>query len=217
MSWITATSDLRTLLSDGPTDKIRYRKSVFGQKNGANKRFKTFEPRRVTDLTTATQPFGVFINGSLVATASDDLIVGEFELVTAPVDGDFVEATYYYQWFIDSELAVFLKNAAQWLGKGADITTVPDGLQPAALHHAAQESYHKLALKWSEHMSEMYLLEDAPKDGSKDVLEGYRALAKDFTEKATALRNDFYERQGQSIQPIVTSIIGSVRDVKPQR
>lgn len=50
MSWTTAASDLRTSLSDNSKDKHCYRKSVFGELNGTNTRFKTLEFRRINNF-----------------------------------------------------------------------------------------------------------------------------------------------------------------------
>ncbi len=216
MSWATSTTDLRRLLSDGSTDKLKHRKRVLGQINGANTVFKTFEFRRVTDLSTATAPFGVYVDGSAVAVSSDDLSVGEFTLASAPLDGSVVEATYYNQWFNDSELDGFLLSAANWLGF-ASASAIVEGLRPAAIHYAAQEAYMKLSLRWAEHLSETYRLEDAPADQTMDVVESYKDLAEFMHKKSVDLRDQFYTRQGRNLQPISTSILGNVRDVVPKR
>ena len=113
--WTTALQDLRNHLSDGATDRYHFRKRCFGEIDGTNTRFKTFEFRRVTDF---TQEEGVYINGVLQpasGVSSDSLIPGEFILQTAPSDGSIVEASYYTQWFLDSELEDFLKQSSRWL------------------------------------------------------------------------------------------------------
>lgn len=217
MLWTTSIVDLRNLLSDGDTDKHRYRKRVFGRLDGVNKTFKTFETRRVTNFTTSVSPLGVFVDGTIQVITADDVMVGEFTVTTAPVDGSAIEASYYYRWFTDAEIGIFLKNATQFLGLGADHTLVSDGLQPSALHFAAQEAYQKIALRWAERWSEMYLLEDAPAEGGKDVVDSYRSLAMDMQKKAVMLRDNFYTRQGQNLAPSFSTIRGNIKEVTPRR
>jgi len=225
MPWLTeadAITDLRNLLSDGPTDKLAYRKRVIGDANGTNLRFKTFEFRRVTNFTSdPSTSLGVFINGVRVdpttGYTSDDRAVGEFVLnVTPPANTDYVEASYYVQWFLDSELTIFLKEATLWLTSAEDPTKVAPGLQPAVKYFAAQEAYHKLALRWAQKMSEVYKTEDAPAD-VKAVIDSYRNLAVDAKKKAVELRDQFYTRQGQALQPLFGTFQGQVNAIVPKR
>lgn len=221
--WATlaeAVIDVRTLTSDGPTDKLADHKRCLGVANGINVNFKTFDKRRLTDLTVSGTSFceAIYINGVATLASVDDPISGNFILATAPVGGDLIEATYYYRWFLDSEIEMFLKNAVQWLGLGTDPLVVPDGLQPACIHYAAQEAYHKLALYWSQKLSEQYMMEDAPDEKRNSGPVGmYTKLAKDFHEKAVDLRDNYYKRQGQTLAPLFSSIPGRVRAVTPQR
>jgi hypothetical protein len=172
----------------------------------------------LTDFTTAAVPEGVFINGSQQATATaDDLVMGEFDLGYAPGPNDRVEATYYCQWFFDSELDVFLKHATQFLGLGPDWTVIQDGLQPAALHYAAQEAYSKLATRWAERASDQFLLEDSPQKEIKAIIDSYRAMSADFQKKSVQLRDDFYKRQGRANAPSFRTVSGRVRDLTPGR
>src|SRR4051812_40061779 len=104
MSWSTAVSDLRRKLADNTTDKLSWRKTVFGQLDGTNHSFKTYERRRVTDFSTIIPsddpgPVGVYVDNIKVQVTSDDVVVGQFVLETAPNNGSRIEATYYNQWF----------------------------------------------------------------------------------------------------------------------
>lgn len=216
MSWTTAKDELRALVSDGPTDRLRHRKKVLGTMDGVNVVFKTLEFRRITNFTTAASPEGVYVNGVTAAVSTDFPAIGEFTLTTAPVDGDVVEATYFSQWFLDSELDVFLTSAAQWLLID-DVTNVPTGLRPAALHYAAQEAYMKLSIKWAEFLSEQYRTEDAPKEGAFDVVDKYQKAATGMHKKSFDLRNDYYTRSGQALQPLYGAVLGRVSDSTPKR
>lgn len=214
MAWTTATDELRTFLSDGPTDKLRHRKKVFGECNGTNVLFKTLEFRRVTNFTSDTVPLGIWKNGVLLApadVANDYVGEGDFELVTAPVDGDLIEATYYCQWFLDSEITTFLTYGSNFLGFGGDYTQTPSGLQPALIHFAAGEAYQKLALKWAEWTADTYRLDDNPREKQSSVMDQYLKLSEAMRKKAGELRKSYYERNDQGSAPLFGISLGSVR------
>lgn len=219
MSWTTSNADLRRLLSDGPADKLAARKRVIGELNDENVTFKTFEFRRVQDFTVEEAPFGVYLNGIRLNAGlvlNDFPGEGIFTLTNAPSDGDVLEATYYYQWFLDEEMNDFNLKAAQWLGFGEVVQVVP-GLQESALHFAAQSAYLKLAIRWMQNASDTYRLEDSPDPKIKTAGDHYRSLAEFMFKKAKALRDDFYTRQGQNLQPLFGMVVGAARDVQPKR
>lgn len=216
MTWLTSVSDLRAELSDGPTDKFRSRIAVFGTPDGNLKTFKTLEIRRLTDFTNADVPLGVYVNDVLVDVDTDYPEVGEFTLKTAPIARTRVVANYYLQWFLDSELQLFLKNATQWLGSGSDVTMVPDGLQPAVLQYACHKAYQKLSLRWAELISTQYRLEDQPDAIKNSPSKLYSDMAQNFLKVAQGLREGQYTRQDQAKAPLFASIRGSVRDTPPR-
>ena len=217
MAWTSATDELRTLISDGAKDKLRHRKRVFGKIDGTNTTFKTFEFRRLTTFVGAVAPLGAYVNGLIAAVTSDDFSdTGEFEITTAPADGDVVEATYFIQWFLDTEIDNFLLSTAQWLSF-ATIDQVPPGLRPAALHYAAQEAYQKLALRWAEHISNTYRLEDQPGEDAYGIVDQYRNMSSDMHKKSFDLRDDYYKRSGKTLEPTWASITGRVADPVPKR
>ena len=220
--WTTAIADVRALISDGPTDKLVHRKRCFGSVNGANVIFKTFETRRISDFTKVTAPFGVYVGptqqGTLSTVSLDSTAVGEFTLATPPSGANtVVEATYYFQWFLDTELAQFLKTTQQWLSGGEDITQVAPGLQPAATHYAGSLCYKKIATRWSMRWSEIKLLEDSPTDKNKGPVDEYLKMADQLLKDATEFRDDFYQRQGQPLAPLFGTVSGRVRSITPIR
>lgn len=224
MSWDTAVIELRTVLNDMADDRYCYRKKVFGDINGVNVSFKTFEFRRVTifgNPATSAAPLGVYIGGVRLADnaiASDDPQSGEFTLVTPPVDnGEVVQATYYYQWFTDDELAGFLVGAARWLQLGSTYQNIPDGLTQAALYHAAKDALRKMAMRWTTRASSTFQLEDQPKKDSLDVAASYTKLASDYEKSALKYRDDFYEKSGQSLAAFSMSNYGAVSNVTPRQ
>lgn len=217
MSWLTGQSDLRKFLADGPTDKLSYRKKVVGVQDGVALKFKTFENRRISDLTTAVSPLGVYVDGSLVSVTADALEMGEFTLSVAPTNSQTLEASYYVQWFNDDELDTFLIQAAQWTSLGEDYTNVPVGLRPAVLDYAANLGYKRLALWWARAISETYMYQEVPNKDRFAVVESYNKMAKDHAASAQKLRDDYYSRQGQALQPLFGISAGKVRDVPPNR
>lgn len=217
MSWTTGVENLRTLLSDGPTDKLRALKSVFGTLDGVNKTFKTFEFRRVTDFSsTATAfPLGLYVNGEWQppsAIAVDSPETGFFQAATAYSDSTLLTCSYYIQWFTDAELDGFLIRASDWLGLGDDYTIVPTGLKTAALKYAAHEAYQKLSLRWAEAITETYRLQDAPDEKRMQVVEAYQRASKLALDEATKYRDDFYTRKGQALAPRFGTISGNIKN-----
>ena len=105
----------------------------------------------------------------------------------------------------------------QWLGLGTNPSTVPAGLQPSVRNYAAYEAYQKLALKFAERLSETYLLNDQPDPDRMNAPNVYAGLAKSFLKNAETLRDHYYTRQGQSLQPLYGFVTGSVREVTPKR
>lgn len=217
MTWSNASSELRTLLSDGPTDKLRHLKFAIGIINGANKNFKTFEYRRITNLKTEASAFlGVFVNNTKVTLSSDDPSTGDFVLTAAPADGYDVLCSYYYQWFLDSELDTFLQNGADWLGLGTTLQ-VPPGLHAAVMKYAAHDAFQKLSLRFSESLSAVYRTEDAPDQSLESMVGTYKKLADNLYDEAVKLRDDYYKRQGRALQPLWGFVRGTVRKTEPNR
>lgn len=219
MSWTTAVADVRTLLSDGATDKFRWRKKILGQADGTNKVFKTFEMRRISTLVSASgAPLGVFVNDVLATVDSEDLESGEFTIHTAPVDGDSIRASYYVQWFDDSEIQQFLVTATEWITGVDDYTQIPQGLWPAAKTYSGAQAYQKLVLRFAQNIAETYQLFDAPDQKRFDPIKTYSEIADKMFKLAFELRDDVYKnRKGQALAPIARTIRGRVRDVAPNR
>jgi hypothetical protein len=216
--WSTGISDLRTQLSDGAQDRYNSRKRCFGEVNGVNSTFRTFEFRRITDFTTASTPEGVYIDGIRIDASqitTDYVNTGEFILSedVVPVNGSIVEASYYNQWFLDTELQSFLVVAMNWLNGGSDYTTTPSGLIPVVLKYACAEAYLKMAQRWRTWLSEMYRVEDEPKKPGTGPVESFIEMAKAFREEAETGRKEFYKRQDRNLQPLFGQVIGNVRQL----
>lgn len=215
----TALTELRKLLNDNSTDKLRALKQVIGKIDGNNVTFKTLEFRRITDFTAAEWPFGVFLNdGSDPLTVTeDDLNEGFFKLDSAPADGSILTATYYVQFFTDDDLNTFLINSARWMQSSDLFLNIAPGLQPVALKYAAGEAYEKLSEKFQENMTAVYRSEDAPNEKNVATIASYYQKAAKFKEMAVTERKEFYTRQGLADQPLWGNNLGRVRDVPPRR
>ncbi len=224
-AWTTAISDLRSLLSDNADDRYFYRKKVFGNVDGSNQSFKTFEFRRVTNFTDevlSASPLGVYINGVRLDTAKvtvDNAATGEFFIAedSIPTAGQVVEATYYTQQFKDSELSEFLVQINNSLQFGPDFTQLDPMLREAALHLAAGDALRKLGVRWTMRASDTFLLEEAPKKEALGTAESYFKMAELFSNRGTKLRDDRYGRAGQSLAPNFVNNFGRVSNVTPRR
>lgn len=217
-AWQSGYADVRTLISDGATDKLRYRKEVFGNIDGSNVTFKTFETRRVTNFTTSSAPLGVYGNGVGLTVSADDVESGEFTLSAAPAAGTVLRATYYQQWYDDSELEQFLTTASEWISGQDDWTTTPLQLIPAAKQYAAASAYQKLAVRMSQNLAEQFQLYDAPDQKRFDPVMQYQKMAESLFKLAFELRDDTYKnRQGQGLAPIWGTVRGRTKDVPPNR
>jgi len=218
----TAILALRSLIFDGPTDKIASNKDLVGIKDGVNLTFKTFEYRRTLSFTLNNPfPVGIYQNGTLVSYTNivqDDTASGTFMLSTgAPQPRDIWVATYYYQWFLDSELDSFLQNASNWLGLGSTYINIPDGLNPALMDYAARESYRMAAMKTSVRLSQTYKMEDAPTEDIRNTISVWTGMAKDFLDSAQEQRKSYYSRQDQFEAPLFALGVGRVWDPTPRR
>jgi hypothetical protein len=229
MAWDTAVAELRNLLNDNPDDRYCYRKKLFGDINGTNQRFKSFEFRRTTNFTDETlskPPLGIYLNGvrlSHTAVEYDNVLSGEFLLKVAPTEtnsngtGSVLEATYYYQWFNDDELEEFLTSSAHWLLRGDSWDGIEFGLRPAALYFAAKDALRKMAMRWATRASNTFLLEDQPKKDAQDVANTYSTMSMAYEKSGDKYRNDFYTKSGENLAAISASDFGEVSEVTPRR
>ena len=220
MTWTTnaaAITDLRYQLSDGPTDKLADKKAVIGITNGDNVNFKTFDIRRLSSFVTITDIAAVYVNDEAVTVVSENLESGDFVLDSAPDEGDRVTATYYHQWFNDTQLLTFLTRACEWVLSTDTIINTPLGLVGAVLNKASAIANRELVIRYARLYSAQYRMEDLPREDLKQTQEKYQSLS-DMYEKVAKDDVDFYyTRQGRNKQPLFSNISGRVQDVKPNR
>lgn len=203
MTWTGYIDELRRIVSDGPTDKRTVLKKCIGRSDGTNKQFITFEVRRLTTFNPAPSfPLGVYVDGVSAAVAIDDPVSGIFELAVAPAANKSVEATYYSQWFTDSQITQFMTDAALFCRAGADANNIDVGLRHAALKYASSEAYQFLSLYWSRQTAEAFKLNDALEKDRFNLIKAYADMSKTFRQEAETIRDDYYSRAGRQKQPL---------------
>jgi hypothetical protein len=220
--YVTAISDLQTLLSDGPTDRYNWRKQCFGEMNGVNNAFKTLEFRRVNDFTQPpTGAVGVYLNAVLLpytAITADSTAEGVFYLAAtaaaACTGATYLEADYYTQWFTASELDTFLQQASMWCTGTNDYTTTAPPLIDALQKYAASEAYMKMAIRWRTYTSQGFKAEDSPKDSPTYSTDSFVKMAEGYRGLALTSRTEYFKtRQGRAMQPLFGFVRGNVRNL----
>jgi hypothetical protein len=145
-AWDTtsAVANLRSLLGDGRADKYEFMADVVPTPNGLVTRFFCGRTRLAATPT-------IYLGGVLTSAASGsvDLDTGTFGLEPAPTGT--VQASFYYQWFADPELAAFLTEAALLLRyTGLDDAALPEGVRPIVGEFACYYAYRRKAGEWAE-------------------------------------------------------------------
>lgn len=146
-----AISSLRSLLGDNSTDKFEFKTNVYPTPDNVTTRFFTGSTRLVSGS------LQVYAAGTLVPSGAPSGIIdidtekGSFELARAPSGHIELQASFYYQWFKDTELTEFLTAAANMVG----YETVTDGALPilargALLDFACYYAYMKKAAEFAE-------------------------------------------------------------------
>lgn len=217
MTWTDPTGDLRILLGDDSASNQVKDKAVFpfskGTLDGTCSTFVTLEDRLVTASGSQAglpHPVRVFLrsvaNQSFTEVPSSGIYVtdpvrGEFTVTPTP-SGVTMAASYFWEQYLDSDLAVCLQQAAQQVNVG-NATQVQPGLQLAALDIAASLAHRKAAQRWAFRKTMQFLLEDVP---AQEQIAGMVAFhteqAKELMDAGLASRAAFYDlRQDQGRAP----------------
>jgi hypothetical protein len=204
MSYDSAITELRQLLSDSDKHKRASKKKLIGNVNGDNKSFQTYDKRVLED------GMEVFVADISVDFSLDDATAGLVTINTAPDKNTTVTASYYYQWWLDAEIKTFLNKGAESCSQFDN--TAPEeaylqingGLKGAALYLAASYAMDSLvAYLVNRRHSQEYLIEEDGNDDNKfsSTIAAMTEQSKFFWEKGTWLRDDFYKRQGKRNAP----------------
>lgn len=220
MSYTTAITELRQLLSDSQYHKKATDKRLIGSVDGTNVTFHTYD-KRILSSTFTTK-----VNGAEVDSSLDEAVQGLVTLSDAPPVNSKVTASYYWQWWLDDELRTFLN-------KGAELTsffttTIPEdafllvtpGLKTSALYFSASYAMDSLInYLVNRRHSEEFLIEESGNDESafSQTIDAMRTASKDFWDKAKWARDDFYQNQGRRNTPAFGVKTVSTRRYGPQR
>jgi hypothetical protein len=166
MDWLTsdALASLRSILGDGEADKWEFKVNVFPTPNAVTTRFFVGQTRLVPDT---LQVYLAGVETSVSGVPRYE--TGEFNLATAPGCDDECQASFYYQWFTDRELAVFLDDAASMLSlydsatsgfttivgdldEGGSVS-IDIGIRPSLLQFAAYNAYMRKAAETADSLS----------------------------------------------------------------
>lgn len=210
-----STSDLisriRAAIDDSPASKSilqeNLARSRYGnQVGGGNKNFAVGNTRLISGT------LAVVSDGATVTPASIDLFRGRFVLTVAPASS--LLATYDFEFFTDTELTVFLENAASFVST-TDLTfvSVDTGLGDAIVYKAASDAAFALSARSSPY----YNAGAGGKSSQKgDISKKYRDLAEDLFGRATKERDAFYgPRKGMATSPAYGQIAPAGRIVSP--
>lgn len=220
MSYSTAITELRQILSDTSTHKKATRKKIFGNVNGDNAEFITYDKRILEDTVE------VFVDGLAVDFEVTDAVAGKLTLKDAPTSNSKVEASYYFQWWLDDELTTFLNKGAELTGQFS--TSTPDkaylqilpGLKNAALYFAASEATTSLIhyLINREHSEEFLVEQDGNDDSNfSEMIKALKDLGKDYWERAKWHRDDYYKSLGKRELPAFAVKIARFKNYGPNR
>lgn len=201
MSYTAAVTELRQMLSDTAIHKRSSRKALLGDINGENKKFRTYDKRIIEDS------LEVYVAGAKVSgTVVDDAVAGELSLASPPDKNTQVQASYYWQWWVDDEIKTFLNKGAEAVSQNSTATPdtaylqIPSGLKNGALNLAAAIALRSLInfLIMRKHSQEFVIEQDVNNDENfGPSIDAMRRLADTYWDTGIAMRDDFYKRQGQ--------------------
>jgi len=220
VSYDSAITELRQLISDTEFHKKVTKKKLIGAVNGENTSFITYDKRILEDT------FQAYVADVAVDATVEDPIKGEITLSAAPDKNTKVEASYYWQFWIDDEIKNFLNKGAeatsQWTSNVPDnaYLQILPGLKTAALMLAASlatRSFIQYVI--SRRHSEEFLLEQ---DGNDDnnfsqTITALQKVADQYWKDGIQMRDDFYMRQGKRNAPAFGIRMSSPRQYGPKR
>lgn len=218
MTWTTALTDLRTELQDNADNKYALRKNVFGSPDGTLVEFATIEGRYVpASLVVYAAPPGGGTPSVVTVSDTTGWEQGIFRLQAAPQPRQLITASYYWQYFTDTEITNFLKTAASRVGI-TDYTTTPvDGLERVVLNYACAAAYRFLSSQWIRKISEKVLLKDSPVSENDTRSNLFLKQAQDYEKMGNDERIEYYKAQGRRYKPSFSTSQGNITPWTPRR
>lgn len=220
MSYDSAVLELRQMLSDTAFNKKASKKKLIGDINADNTQFITYDKRLLEDTVE------VFVNDLAVDFTVDDPISGKITLGTAPDLNTSVSASYYWTWWLDTEIINFLNKGAETVSQWT--SAVPDdaylqilpGLKTPALMVACSLATRALIQYMiNRRHSEEFLLEQDGNDDTKfsQTIAAMQTIATQYWKDGMTARDDFYKRQGKRNAPAFGVKLGIKRNYGPTR
>jgi hypothetical protein len=194
----SARASLRSLLGDGAADHYEFRSVAYPAPDGVTRRFFAGQPRLVEDS------LAVYAGSVDVTPAASgvDWTKGEFLLATAPSASVEVHASFYYQWFTDTELDEFLTAGAGLLNYDG-VTTVVIGLRGAVLDFACYYAAMRKAMEYAD--GPVASAQGYQADQSRPS-PNWRLLAKQFWDAASEKVKMFVENPASNAGPAMAFV-----------
>ncbi|MBL0233237.1 MAG: hypothetical protein IPQ08_06190 [Chitinophagaceae bacterium] len=220
MPYTLALTELRQMLDDSPFNKKVSKKKLIGNIDGSNVRFISYDKRLYSDT------LQVFVGEESVGFTLVDDVGGEIDLTEPPSGNVKVTASYYWQWWTDSELKNFLNKGAEMVGQSVTTTidnaylNIPSGLKTGSLLIASSLAARALIsfIVLRKHSSEFLLEQDGNSDSNYDAtLKTLQLLADMNWKNGIEQRDDFYKRQGRRNSPAFGIKIGQNRRYGPNK
>lgn len=144
-----AIAQFRSIVGDGVSDHFVYKTKPYPSPDGLTKQFFAGHHRIVSST------LSIFLQGaSLAVSGTPDYTGGYFTVTTAPSPSGNFQASYYYQWFTDTEIVSFLTSAANALRfDTVDDSGIAIGLRPALVTMAASDAFYRKAAEYSNAIS----------------------------------------------------------------
>lgn len=220
MSYTTSVTELRQLIADTEFHKKATKKKLIGAIDGDNKSFITYDKRILEDT------LEIYVNNVSVGFTLEDAIKGTITISSAPDKNSKVEASYYWQFWLDDELTNFLNKGAeatsQWtsaIPDNAYLQILP-GLKTAALMLAASLANRSLIqyLVNRRHSEEFLLEQDGNSDsGFSQMINALQKVADQYWSDGLKMRDDFYQRQGKRNAPAFAIKQSNLKQYGPRR
>lgn len=207
--YVTAITEIRQILADTKFNKRGTKKTLIGNADGTNTKFYSYDKRLFTDQ------IEVYVNNALVSNWDlNDAVAGEFIFSQAPDANAEIRASYYWQWWTDSELKNFLNKGAEQLGVAQQTVTsstpdtsylkTPVGLKTPVLKFACHLAWESLIsyLIARKHSAEYLVEQDGNVDeGYSELIKSMQDQSKNALKDALALTDRYYKRQGRQFAP----------------
>jgi hypothetical protein len=128
------------LLGDGETDKFEFKVDAVPAPDGTTVRFFAGQTRVVEGS------LHTYLAGAEITPDHIMEVDGLFDMTAAPAANAALQTSFYYEWFLDSELQGFIDDSGRLLGyTGLADALLPLGVRPVLLDFACYYAYMRKA------------------------------------------------------------------------